>query len=106
MTPIRRFFTVDTMPSALKNICIKFMTHSVRPRDFLGTDTEDGIEAILTERTGHSLHEYIDGDDPLRPFIDFDLPIETLDKIELKITGKETRNLLCRAFKEVCVEIY
>ncbi|CAJ0642949.1 923_t:CDS:1 [Entrophospora sp. SA101] len=74
--------------------------------EFLGTDTEDGIEAILSERQGHSLHEIIDGDDPLRPFIDFDLPVETLNKIEPKITGVETRNLLCRAFKEVCLEIY
>ena len=45
----------------------KIRDDSVKPRQFLGTDTEDGIEAILSERQGHSLHEFIDGDDPLRP---------------------------------------
>ena len=33
----------------------KIRDDSVRPRQFLGTDTEDGIEAILSERQGHSL---------------------------------------------------
>src|SRR6185312_4821785 len=76
--------------------------------EFLGTDSEDGIEKIFTEHTGHSLHEFIDGDDPLRPFIDFDLSKEKFDKIKpkLKLTAKEIRDLLYRAFKEVCLEIY
>ena len=84
----------------------KIRDDSVKPRQFLGTDTEDGIEAILSERQGHSLHEFINGDDPLRPFIDFDLPRETFDKIKpkLKLTAKEIRDLLCCAFKEVCLE--
>ncbi|PKC58884.1 hypothetical protein RhiirA1_470289 [Rhizophagus irregularis] len=46
----------------------------VKPRHFLGADNEDEIEAILSEREGHSLHEIIDGNEPLRPVIDFDLP--------------------------------
>ncbi|RIB26577.1 hypothetical protein C2G38_2266339 [Gigaspora rosea] len=79
---------------------------SVRPRQFLGTDSEDGIEAILTEHQGHSLHEFIDGDDPLRPIIDFDLSRETFNKIELKLTPKEIQDLLCRAFAKTCKEIY
>ena len=41
-------------------------------RQFLGTDSEEGIEKILEDRKGHSLHEWIEGDEPLRPIIDFD----------------------------------
>src|SRR5947207_15657141 len=59
----------------------KIRDDSVRPRHFLGADNEDGIEAIFSEREGHSLHEFIDGDEPLRPIIDFDLPVETLNTI-------------------------
>ncbi|RHZ85262.1 hypothetical protein Glove_68g30 [Diversispora epigaea] len=84
----------------------KIWDDSVRPREFLGTDSEDGIEAILTDLQGHSLHEFISGDDPLRPIIDFDLPKEKFDKIEPKLTGKEIQNLLCRAFSKTCREIY
>ena len=47
----------------------KIRDDSVRPRHFLGADNEDEIEAILSEREGHSLHEFIDGDEPLRPTI-------------------------------------
>ena len=47
----------------------KIRDDSVRPRHFLGADNEDGIEAILLECEGHSLHEIIDGDEPLRPLI-------------------------------------
>ncbi|CAI2192780.1 4644_t:CDS:2, partial [Funneliformis geosporum] len=54
----------------------KIWDDSVRPRHFLGADNEDEIEAILSDREGHSLHEFIDGDEPLRPIIDFDLPRE------------------------------
>ena len=57
----------------------KIRDDSVRLRQFLGTDTSDGIEAILADHQGHFLHEYIEGDDPLRPFIDVDLPQETLN---------------------------
>jgi len=81
-------------------------TNSASPRQFLGTDSEDGIEAILSERQGHSLHKHIEGDDPLRPFIDFDLPQEKLNKIDPKLTRKEVEDILVRAFKEVCLEIY
>ena len=55
----------------------KFCNDSVRPRRFLGTDDEDGINTILSDHEGHSLHEIIDGDEPLRPIIDFNLPKET-----------------------------
>ena len=41
----------------------KIRDDSVYPREFLGTDTEDGIEAILSDRGGHSLHEFISGYD-------------------------------------------
>src|SRR4051794_14142747 len=52
----------------------KFRDDSIRPRRFLGTDDEDGINSILSDHEGHSLHEIIDGDESLRPIIDFDLP--------------------------------
>ncbi|CAI2198944.1 483_t:CDS:1, partial [Funneliformis geosporum] len=61
----------------------------VRPRNILDADNEDGIEAILSEREGHSLHEIIDGDEPLRSIIDFDLLREIHDSIEPKLSGKE-----------------
>jgi len=79
---------------------------SVKTRRFVGTDSVDGIQDILSERQGHSLHECIDGDDPLRPFSDFDLPREKFDKIEPKLTAKEIPDLLCRAFSRTCREIY
>ncbi|CAJ0645597.1 11494_t:CDS:1 [Entrophospora sp. SA101] len=84
----------------------KIHDDTVNPREFLGTDNEDGIESILTDRKGHSLHKFIDGDDPLCPFIDFDLPQETFNKIEPKLACKEILDLLCNAFIEVCLEIY
>ena len=52
------------------------------------------------------MHEFIDGDDPLRPFIDFDLSREAFDKIEPKLTSEEIKNLLCRAFARTCKEVY
>src|SRR6185369_16628205 len=46
----------------------KIRDDSVHPREFLDTDSGDGIETILTDRIGHSLHEFIDGDDPFTDF--------------------------------------
>jgi hypothetical protein len=46
---------------------------SIKPRHFLSADNADKIEAILSDCEGHSLHEIIDGDEPLRPIIDFNL---------------------------------
>ncbi|CAI2168381.1 1898_t:CDS:2, partial [Funneliformis geosporum] len=46
----------------------------VRPRNFLHANNKDEIEAILSDCEGHSLHEFIDGDEPLYLIIDFDLP--------------------------------
>ncbi|CAB4419639.1 unnamed protein product [Rhizophagus irregularis] len=59
----------------------KIRDDSVKEKSFLGADNGDEIEAIVSEREGHSLHEFIDGDEPLRPIIDFDLPIERLNAI-------------------------
>ncbi|GBB88664.1 hypothetical protein RclHR1_15220005 [Rhizophagus clarus] len=61
----------------------KIRDDSVKPRHFLGADNADEIEAILTEHEGHSLHEIIDGDEPLHPIIDFDLLVEALNTITL-----------------------
>ena len=83
----------------------KIRDDSVRPRHFLGADNADEIEAILSDRKGYSLHEFIDGDEPLRPIIDFDLPQEIYDTIEPKLTRKEIRNLLIHAFAKVCKDI-
>jgi hypothetical protein len=84
----------------------KIRDDSVKPRHFLGADNENEIEAILSDREGHSLHEYIDGDEPLRPIIDFDLPVETLDAITPKLLDKQVKNLLCCAFRDTCLEIF
>jgi hypothetical protein len=87
--------------------CIyKIRDDTVRPRHFLGVDNADEIEAILSDREGHSLHEVIDGDEPLRPVIDFDLPIETLNAITPKLSGGQAKNILCRAFKDTCLKIF
>ncbi|RIB05467.1 hypothetical protein C2G38_2047566 [Gigaspora rosea] len=76
----------------------KIRDDCIMPRQFLGTDSENRIEAILSERQGHSLYEFIDGDDPLRPFINFDLSRKRFDKIEPKLSFKEIQDLLCHAF--------
>ncbi|RGB22951.1 hypothetical protein C1646_775244 [Rhizophagus diaphanus] len=84
----------------------KICDDSVRPRHFLGADNEDEIEAILSKREGHSLHEFIDGDEPLRPIIDFDLPEDTLNAITPKLTRNQAKNLLCCVFRDTCLEIF
>src|SRR6266498_908022 len=104
------------MPSALYSCSVKvsnvdhclYKIHndSVRLRQFLSADNEDEIEAILSDREGHSLHEIIDGDEPLRPIIDFDLPIEMLNAISSKLSDKQAKNTFCNAFRDVCLEIF
>src|SRR5436305_15146998 len=84
----------------------KIHDDSVRPRHFLGADNADEIEAILSDHEGHSLHEIIDGDEPLCPIIDFDLPIEMLNAISSKLSDKQAKNTLCNAFRDVCLEIF
>ncbi|CAG8545002.1 4860_t:CDS:2 [Cetraspora pellucida] len=84
----------------------KICDDSIKPRQFLGTDSEDGIEAILIECQGHSLYEYIGGDGPLHSIINFDLSREKFDKIEPKLSSKEIQDLLCHAFSRTCKEIY
>ncbi|GBC26150.2 hypothetical protein GLOIN_2v1780981 [Rhizophagus irregularis DAOM 181602=DAOM 197198] len=83
-----------------------FELSDVQPRNFLGADNEDEIEAILAEREGHSLYEIIDGDEPLRPIIDFDLLVEALNAITPKLSSGQAKNLLCRAFRDTCLEIF
>jgi len=92
--------------SDIREYQYKIHDDSVRLRHFLGADNEDGIEAIFSEREGHSLHEFINGDEPLHPIIDFDLPVETLNTISPKLSDKQAKNILCNAFKEVCLEIF
>src|SRR3954453_21175387 len=84
----------------------KFRNDSVRPRSFLGADDEDGINAILSDHESHSLHKIIDGDKPLRPIIDFDLPKETLVAIEPKLTFNEVAKILVQGFSETCMEVF
>ncbi|RIA89692.1 hypothetical protein C1645_824455 [Glomus cerebriforme] len=62
----------------------KIRDDSVRPRNFLDVDNEDGIEVILTDREGYFLHEFIDSDEPLRPIIDFDLPVAIFTELICK----------------------
>ncbi|EXX53577.1 hypothetical protein RirG_242620 [Rhizophagus irregularis DAOM 197198w] len=84
----------------------KIWDNSVGLRHFLGADHEDGIEAILLECEGHSLHEFISRDEPLRPIVNFDLPQEVLDTIEPKLTRKEIGDLLYHAFIKTCYEVF
>jgi len=84
----------------------KIRDDSVKPRHFFGADNVDEIEAILSDHEGHSLHEIIDGDEPLRPIIDFDLPIEMLNAISSKLSDKQAKNTFCNAFRDVCLEIF
>src|SRR6266540_711728 len=79
---------------------------SVRPRHFLGVDNKNEIEVILSDREGYSLHEFIDGNEPLQPIIDFNLPREVHNGIEPKLMRKEILDTLNRAFKDVCLEIF
>ena len=89
------------------SLCLcKIRDDSVRPKHFLDADNEDEIEAILSEREGHSLHEFIDGDESLRPIIDFDLPEDTLNAITPKLTCNQAKNLLCCVFRDTCLEIF
>src|SRR2546423_13437293 len=76
----------------------KIRDDSVRPRHFLGADNEDGMEAIFSEREGHFLHEFIDGDEPLRPIIDFNLPVETLNTIFPKLSDKQAKKHTLQCF--------
>ncbi|PKK56651.1 hypothetical protein RhiirC2_799584 [Rhizophagus irregularis] len=77
----------------------------VRPRHFLGVDSKNEIEAILLEREGYSLHKIIDGNEPLRLVINFDLPQKVYNNINPKLTRKEILDLLNRTFRDVCLEI-
>ncbi|CAI2197790.1 14095_t:CDS:1, partial [Funneliformis geosporum] len=69
----------------------KIQDDSVKLRHFLGADNADEIEAILSERESHSLHEFIDRDELLHPVIDFDLPIEILNAITPKLSGGQAK---------------
>src|SRR5262249_44229406 len=75
------------------------------PREFLGADNKDGIEAIVSDHEGHSLHKFINGNEPLHPIIDFDLPIEMLNAITPKVMRKEAYVFIQNAFRDVCLEI-
>ncbi len=84
----------------------KIYDDSIRIRQFLGVDNEDKIKVILSDHEGHFLHEFIDGDEPLHSFIDFNLPVEILNAITPKLSGSQAQNLLCYVFKNVYLEIY
>ncbi|CAB4418754.1 unnamed protein product [Rhizophagus irregularis] len=100
--PYYRGFKAESLIQCL----YKIRDDSVRPREFFGADTEDGIEAILRDRGGHSLHEIVDVDKPVRPFIDFDLSGKALNALQPKLAPKEIRESLIRAFTNACEEIY
>src|SRR4051794_5618581 len=84
----------------------KFCDDSVRPRRFLGTDDENGINTILSDHEGHSLHEIIDGDESLCLIIDFDLPKESLIAIKPKLTPNGVAHILIQVFSEMCKEVF
>ncbi len=78
----------------------------VLDRKIFLTQIINEIEAILSEREGYSLHKFINGNEPLRPIIDFDLSQEVLDTIVLKLTCKEVLDSLIFAFRKICLEIF
>src|SRR5437762_14334118 len=80
-------FKASNIGACLYKIC----DDRVRPRHFLSADNEDEIEAILSEREGYSLHEFIDRDEPLHPIIDFNLPEDTLNTITPKLTRNQAK---------------
>ncbi|CAG8557442.1 10654_t:CDS:2 [Cetraspora pellucida] len=84
----------------------KIHDDSVRPRNFLDIDNKNSIEAILSDHEGYSLYEFIGSDKLLHPIIDFDLPIETLNAIILKVSHKEVSKAIQIAFRDVCLEIH
>ncbi|RIA92097.1 hypothetical protein C1645_821177 [Glomus cerebriforme] len=99
--PYYQGFKAKDIGACLYKIC----DNSVRPRNFLGTDNEDEIETILTDRKGHSLHEFIDDDELLHPIIDFNLPVKILNAITPKLLNKHMKNLLYYVFRNTCLEI-
>src|SRR5688572_7928860 len=100
-TELSKFFNASTpyyCGFKLSNIgasLYKIRDDSVKPRHFLDADNADNadkIKAILSDREGHSLHKIIDGNEPLHPIIDFDLPIEMLNAISSKLSNKQAKN--------------
>ena len=64
----------------------KIYDDNIKPRQFLKTDSEDRIQAILSKWQGHSLYEFIDSNDPLHLFINFDLSKKKFDKLNLSLS--------------------
>ena len=52
------------------------------------------------------MHEIINGNESLRPIIDFDLPKETLVAIKPKLTSNGVANILVQGFSETCKEVF
>ncbi len=69
-------------------------------------NNKDEIKAILADRKGHLLHEFINSDEPLHPIIDFNLLQEVYDNIKPKLMCKEVLNTLNHVSKDVCLEIF
>src|SRR4051794_20444885 len=100
-----RYYCGTSLEAIGENL-YKFCDNSVRPRRFLSTDDENGINTILSDHEGHSLHKIIDGDEPLHPIIDFNLPKETLVAIKPKLTSNGVANILVQGFSETCKEVF
>src|SRR6266540_2235924 len=100
--PYKQDFKVENVSKCL----YKIRDDSVRPRHFLDANNKDEIETILSDRKNYSLHEFIDGDEPLQPIIDFDLSQKVLDTIEPKLTREEILDSLIFAFRKIYLEIF
>src|SRR5256885_1052827 len=59
------FYHQETKTESMAKYMYKICDDSVKSRQFLSTDSKDGIEAILSKQQEYSLHEFIDGNDPL-----------------------------------------
>ena len=84
----------------------KIHDDSIRPKHFLNADNENEIETILSDHKGHSLYEFINGNELLQPIINFGLLQEVLDTIEPKLLHKEVLDSLILAFKKTYLKIF
>ncbi|RIA95041.1 hypothetical protein C1645_817149 [Glomus cerebriforme] len=72
----------------------KIHDNNIKSRYFLDADNKDEIEVILLAYKDHFLYKFIDSDELLHPFIDFDLSVEILNAIISKLSNTQAKNLL------------
>ena len=102
-------FTLYYCEFKISNIDVylyKIHDDSVRSRQFLDANNKNKIEVILLDHEGHFLYKFINSDEAFCSVINFNLPMEILNAISLKLLDKQAKNTLCNAFRNVCLEIF